>query len=724
MLPAAAATWLSVVGLIRVDAVWSLAAALACLVLIVYVWPRAAWLALSLLGVAVVLAGLSWRLAAVESAGWDEWVGAKQTAQVEAVLLADAKHVAGGSDRALMRVRITRITIDDKHHLLRARATAFAPASGALPTMGERFAMNVRLTEPNSLRDVASLQVRSMTPTAPVGLWWERADGVREAIRGAQAQHDDQAGALVPALVMGDDSALDEMTKHDFRRTGLTHLLAVSGANLTIVLAVVLGGMRAMGLRRWLILAGLAVTVAFVLVARPEPSVQRAAVMGVVAVLGLGRSRSTAGLRALSWAVLVLLMIDPWLAVDFGFALSVLATGGIVLLAGPLADRFEQWAPRWFALALSVPIAAQLACLPVVAVLTEEVSLVSLAANMLAAPAVAPATVFGLAAGLLHLVWAPLSIPAAVIAWLSASWIVQVSIWSAGTAGAALPWLWSALWLVPAGLVLLGGLLRWGSSARVMGACAVLLFAIIVRPLPGTWLPESTLLVACDVGQGDGFVIPLEPGSGIVVDVGENPADIQRCLKDLRIKQIPLLVLSHSHADHVGGWAGAARGREIGVVLVGSSGAEGVDHPVTHAVAGDALTVGEARVEVLWPRFEDSRGDPNNESLVVRIEHKGVSILFTGDVGAETARRIQGSISRVDIIKVPHHGSGDMWPGLFELAEPKLAVIGVGAQNRHGHPHADVLTALGERDIDVARTDQLGTFAVTHQPQGFTVVTR
>lgn len=409
MLPAAVLAWLALIAIVRFDSLWAVIVTLACLLLATFSYQHSSWLALSLIAVAVVLVSFSWRQAVLDQQPWPQWAADQELASIEATAITDAKRLDGSADRLMVRLRITRITIDARSYEVRARATAFINAETSV-RMGELVTMRARLAEPRGFRDVATLQVQSLNKIpAPVN-WWERAEGIRSAIRQAQDRTPDQAGALVPALVMGDESGLHSMTKDDFRRTGLTHLLAVSGANLTIVLAVILGGLRAIGQRRWLIPAGLLVTVAFVLIARPEPSVQRAAVMGVVAVVGLGRARTTAGIRALSWAVLALLFLDPWLAVDYGFALSVLATGGIVLLAEPLARRFETWAPRWLALSLAVPIAAQLACLPVIALLTSEVSLVSLAANMLAAVAVAPATVFGLLAGIVQLLWAPLAI--------------------------------------------------------------------------------------------------------------------------------------------------------------------------------------------------------------------------------------------------------------------------------------------------------------------------
>src|SRR5690606_18675333 len=146
------------------------------------------------------------------------------------------------------------------------------------------------------------------------------------------------------------------------------------------------------------------------------------------------------------------------------------------------------------------------------------------------------------AAGLLHLVWAPLAIVPAFLAWLAASWIISISIWSADTDGAAVPWTPNPVWLVPVALALMAAAVRGVCDATVMAVIAALLTVVIIRPLPGTWLPKDAVLVACDVGQGDAFVIPLAKKTAVVIDVGEHPADIHRCLKDLRITSIPLLV--------------------------------------------------------------------------------------------------------------------------------------------------------------------------------------
>ena len=210
----------------------------------------------------------------------------------------------------------------------------------------------------------------------------------------------------MPALVTGDDQAVPEQVQTDFRTSGLTHLLAVSGTNLTLVVGFLVLVGRWCGVRgRWQYLLAVLGIVGFVLLARTEPSVVRAAAMGAVALLGLGGNGRDRGVRALGVAVTALLLWDPWLAVSPGFVLSVLATAGILLLGPPWTEALGRWLPRWAAQAVAVPVAAQLVCTPVVAGLSGQVSLVAVVANLLAAPLVAPATVLGLLGGLVGLVW-------------------------------------------------------------------------------------------------------------------------------------------------------------------------------------------------------------------------------------------------------------------------------------------------------------------------------
>lgn len=559
----------------------------------------------------------------------------------------------------------------------------------------------------------------------PAG-WWDGAAAVRGSVRAVVSGRDADARELVPALVVGDDGGLDPDLADDFRTTGLTHLLAVSGTNLTLVVGFLLVLGRWAGVRgRWLHLLAAAGILGFVMTARAEPSVVRAAAMGTVALVGLGRNGRSRGTRGLGVAVLVLLLLWPRLAVSAGFALSALATAGILLLAPSWRDALARWTPRWVAEALAVPLAAQAACTPVVAALSGQVSLVAVGANLLAAPAVAPATVLGLAGGLLGLLWRPAGILVAAPAAWSAQWIIAVARAGAAVPTAAVAWGTGPVALVVLGLVCLGAvalaprLLRRPGSAL---ACAgVMVVAVVVRPPTPGWPPQGWLLVACDVGQGDGLVLRAAARTAVVVDAGPDPAAMDACLDRLRVSAVPLVVLTHFHADHVDGLAGVLEGREVGAVestslLEPAGGVRLVDEAVGRAPAvaayGTTRQVGDVTLQVVWPRPGAALGEagesaPNDASVVLLAQVRGVRVLLTGDVEpsvqAQLARDLPGLA--VDVLKVPHHGSRHQDLDWLTSLGARAALVSVGADNDYGHPSPDLLTALTAAGMRVWRTD-------------------
>jgi len=580
--------------------------------------------------------------------------------------------------------------------------------------------------------------------TGDPDVWWDAAAAVRGSVRDAVAHRPDEERALVPALVDGDDTGVDVALAADFRTTGLTHLLAVSGTNLTLVVGFLLLIARWCGIRgRWLYVVGAAGIAGFVLLARTEPSVLRAAVMGAVALFAMGAQGRERGTRALGVAVLALLLVQPGLAVSAGFALSVLATAGILLLAPGWRDALARWLPRWVAEAIAIPAAAQLACTPVVAALSGQVSLVAVAANLAAAPAVAPATVLGLAGGLVALVWDPAGRVLGTVAGWCVAWIVEVATRGAALPTAAVPWGTGAvalalLTVLVVVVVLIGPLLLRRPSTG-LACCGVLVAAVLVRlPTPG-WPPDGWVFVACDVGQGDALALNAGPGAAVVVDTGPDPAAVDRCLDGLGIESVPLLVITHFHADHVDGITGVYDGRAVGTVettrlLDPPQGVAEVDAladpvPAPYAVVQQ---VGQVRLQALWPLPDSPTVGPgdgstaNGASVVLLAEVRGVRLLLTGDVepeGQATLARSYPGLT-VDVLKVPHHGSryqDEDW--LLSLGS-RIAVTSVGADNDYGHPAASTLEPLAAAGIDVRRTDRDGSVAVVADGDGLSVVTR
>lgn len=673
--------------------------------------------------------------------------------------------------------RIESVTEDETTYRARSSVLVLADDGWANLRPGQRISARGRLsaTEPTD-RAVAVFSARSSpTSVAEPGVVQRAASALRTGLAEASVGGPGDSGALLPGLVVGDVSAMPPALTEDFTTTGLTHLTAVSGANLTILLVFMLGIARWARIRSWgLTVVGLVCVVGFVVVARPDPSVLRAAAMGLVALAGSTIGQRRHGVPALAIASAALVLVDPWLSRSYGFVLSVLATAGILLFAPRMTEAMARWMPRWCATALAVPLAAQLACAPVVAMLSDSVSMVAVLANLLAAPAVAPATVLGVIAMLLSPLWAPL---ASVIAWvgcLPAWWIVEVGRRAARLPGAEVPWSTSV-----AGLVLLAACClaliwlaprllrhRW---VGVLLAVVTLIWLVSPSTIPdptrlwSDWPPKDWRLAACDVGQGDAVVLRAGADAAVLVDTGPDADLVAACLDQLDVRRLPYVVLTHFHADHVGGLEGALRGREVGEIGVSPlpeprSQAQEVRRvaaerhiPITVPSMGERRRLGpELSWTVLWPDTsshpgvdppaadgwrgegaDDSAsgaGDPdetgegsaaNDASIVLRADVGGIRVLLTGDVEPHAQRRILAAHAdrpdalAADVLKVPHHGSRFQDRRFLRSVDARVAVVSVGADNDYGHPAPRLVRRLKERRTSVLRTDRDGTVAVT-----------
>ncbi|MEV4714954.1 ComEC/Rec2 family competence protein [Micromonospora sp. NPDC049374] len=617
---------------------------------------------------------------------------------------------------------------------------------GLLP--GQRLTAQGRLAAPRGGDLTGAVLMAAGAPDrlgSPSAL--QRAAGrLRAGLQQACAPLPDDPGGLLPGLVVGDTSRLPDTVEEDFQATGMTHLNAVSGSNVAIVVGAVLllarwaraGPALAVGL------CGLAL-VGFVILVRPSPSVVRAATMGAIGLAALAAGRSRAAVPALAAAVAVLVLVDPGLAGDAGFALSVLATGGLLLLAPGWRDGLRQrGVPPGAAEALAVPAAAQLACSPVIAGLTGTVSLVAVPANLLAVPAIAPATVLGVAAAIVSPIWAG---GAEALAWLAhwpAWWLVLVARYGARLPAGNLPWpggVCGALLLTVLTVALLVAARR-PLVRRLVTVClvAVVVGALPVRVVAPGWPPDGWVVTACAVGQGDTVLLPVAAGRAVVVDAGPDPATADACLRRLGVRRVSLLVVSHFHVDHTGGVAGIFRGRPVDTVLVpqwpdpvagrdlvrNTAAAHGT--PVVAAPAGWRYRAGAVDLTVLGPPYpmRGTRSDPNNNSLVLLATVDRVRILLTGDAEVEEQRALRERLPpdglRADVLKVAHHGSAYQDPAFLDAVRPAVAVVPVGAQNTYGHPNEAVLARLARGGARVLRTDVGGDVAVVRSPRGLAVV--
>lgn len=712
-------------------------------VLLAWRWAtaRAAPVALALLaGVVVSTLTGAVRTATQEGSPVASFAQQQRTVEADLRIAAAPRALAASTQpRVAVEVTLARVVDGGAVHRISAAAVLFGPAGDwqDLP-VGQLVRARVGFSSPDGKGGVQALLSARGPPqllAAPTGAH-RIASELRARFRASAAREfEPRVAGLLPGLVVGDTAAMDAQLSEDFRRAGLTHLVAVSGANVAIALGAALWPLRRRAVDRRLQAAvALLALAAFVLLVGPSASVLRAAAMGAVSLLALASGRSRAAVPALGAAVTTLLLVQPELAWEAGFVLSVAATAAIVLVGTrwSLALRARGcWTP--LADALAVTAAAGLATAPIVAGLFGTVSLVSLPANLLAAPAVAPVTVLGLPAVLLGGVLPPVADALIWIAGWPTRWLVLVAAWGAGLPDGVSSW--------PAGLtgaLLLGGLLLVFGFAlwcfpRLRAPAAAALCGLVVlgwpvRQVLPLWPPDRTVFVTCDVGQGDALVLPVGPGAAVLVDAGPDPGAIDRCLDRLEIDALPLVLLTHLDADHVSGLAGALSGRTVGEVATGalapSDDRAGAVHALVRASGatstvlgtGDRRAVGGLVLDVLAPDPRRARAgaDPNDLSLVVRASTAGLRILLTGDLGADVEARLlrSGTDLRADVLKVPHHGSADVDEAFLAATGARVALISVGATNSYGHPAPSLVAALAGSGMRVHRTDREGDLAI------------
>ncbi|MFV0463026.1 MAG: ComEC/Rec2 family competence protein [Nostocoides sp.] len=565
--------------------------------------------------------------------------------------------------------------------------------------------------------------------------------GLRSAVRPLPAD----AAGLLPGLVLGDTSTTPPELTAAMKTTGMTHLSAVSGSNVAIVLGMVLGLARWVGLRRrWRPVVGMLAVAGFVILARPDPSVLRAAVMGCIGLFGIAWGRRSAGMPVLAATVFGLLAWDPWLARSFGFTLSVLATLGLLIFARPWSAAIAGPLPGWMSPvgpAVAIPTAAYVTTAPVVVLLQGQVSVVSVAANAVAAPLVAPATIAGVAAALLGVV-SPVA--AQIPAWIGGVPALAIAADArrfAGLPWAVVPWPGGAMGVALLTCVLILVLVtgRWWARSLaahpvIAGVTVVLLLAAVIPTRILTWPPPHWQIVACDVGQGDAVVVRTGPGRALLVDTGPDPPRVLACLDGLGVQALDGVILTHFHADHISGLDAVLDRWPVPVIITtpvsepaygagqvsrwaGEHGAR-----LQSVWAGDVLRFGGVTARVWWPARRLSLGSvPNNASIVTSLSVGRLRVLLLGDVeadaGAQVAAELQEAPDAVpsggfDVVKVAHHGSANIDPRLSTVAHGAIALVSVGADNDYGHPSARTMTRLRQDGAAVWRTDEHGSIAV------------
>jgi competence protein ComEC len=675
---------------------------------------------------------------------------------VEAVVLEPVRE--RGLGPAVARMRLLGGPAPGEQAVVRVRSGRGRPR----PEVGEIVRLRGTV---GPLGRFDAYQRRRGAAAALDAVWIDRSGRRRGGIAGAldavrrRAEHGLDRGlpppeaALLRGMVLGQDERLSDAVREDFQRSGLAHILAVSGQNVMLLatLVLALGALTGLALRARLVLV-LALIAVYVPLAGGAPSIQRAGVMGAAGLVAALAGRPSSRWYALGLAAAATLALNPLAAGEPGWQLSFAAVVALLAIGPPLREALSRRLPGPIADAAAITVAATLGTAPLMAFHFDRVSLASLPANLLAAPAVAPGMWLGMLAAAAAQVAPPLAVPFDALAAPLLAYVEGVAHAAASAPLAVAPLRLgspaalalayaagtAALLAIRAGWRAAGRAAAQAGAAtgagarspgRVVAATAALLALGVAlasvacsRAGPRPPAPGELVVSFLDVGQGDATLLQRD-GAAVLFDTGPPGGPVLARLAAAGVDRLDVLVLTHAQTDHEGAALDVLRRYRPRLVLDGGAGwPSAVQHAlpaaaaaagarVVAAHAGQALALGGLRLRVLWPPPAGAsfrpEGDANLRAIVALASAGPFDLLLPAD--AESGVTLPLDLPRVEALKVAHHGSADEGlPLLLHRLAPAVAAIEVGRHNVYGHPAASSVAAL--RAVpNLVRTDRDGT---------------
>ncbi len=536
---------------------------------------------------------------------------------------------------------------------------------------------------------------------------------------------------ILLGILIGDTDGISDTDMRIYERVGLLHLFAVSGLNVTLNIAFIFLICRLLNLRPGAILVISLVSLAFfVWLVGGGASVNRAALMSSVVLASWYLGRRGDILAALSISALIILVIGPKEIFSVSFQLSFGALLGILLITPVLTNLFDSEI-RGLVLPATVALGAQLAVHPFIAYYFNQLSIVSLISNMVIVPPVAAITSVGFIATLVSLV----DLTVAGILYktlLPLLWYVVnlskllASIPGASTRVASPGFIYLVIYAAALGI----SLYYISKFPKKLGFASFVIMILSIVTI-GIWtqiplsMSNDLRVTFIDVGQGDSTLIQSPRGKTILIDGGPDFKSLDKILIDKNIKKIDILIISHSHLDHIKGLIEVIKEYPVGTVmdstykdsspyhkeLIDSAVSKGVEYVMVSE--GDSFEVDEIEFDILSPEDEYDAGedfDANNESLVVMVTYKEFDLLFPGDIELDSISELLKDYPKeidAEVLKVSHHGSRNGTTEEFlEAVMPIEAIISVGQENSFGHPHLSTLDLMRTSGVRLWRTDE------------------
>ena len=548
-----------------------------------------------------------------------------------------------------------------------------------------------------------------------------------------------ESAGLLPGLILGDTRNQSKKLKSDMQISGLTHLTAVSGGNIAILLLAILWVSKKMHLKlRTLFIINLIFLIQFIFLVRAEPSVIRAGLMGLVTLLAVLRGTRRHGINALSIAICISLLLDPFLSNSWGFCLSVFATGGLLILTNPIINfafsKFPYLNEKFIA-AIAVALSAQISTLGLVVGFTGQISIWSVIANLLVAPVIPFITVLGYLA--LVIVNLNLEISSIInfISGFFTNWIIIIAHFFASQNLNQIQIQKGFISFLSVNLIMIIIYFYLIKSKtyfflKICGSITLVsfmsLFIIGKFFKVSDWPISNAQFVMCDVGQGDGLVVKDSKNNVIVVDVGPDGNLMTNCLKKLKVSKIDVLILTHFHIDHVNGleeiysnfpinhvyttWVNEPEEESLQVQnILGKN-------RIKFLISGGSFKIGDISIKCLWPMRKKMliESIANNSSVVVIASIGNASALLTGDVEPPAQKEIRTKWinPNVDLIKIPHHGSKFQDQLFPKWSGARLALISVGDKNTYGHPSKETIKLYENSGIKVIDSATSGSVSI------------